>query len=1548
MDGPGPYLIGVRHHAPSIAAVLPALLDAARPDVLLVELPEEFQPWLGLLADERTEAPVALAAATAEEGSGPAFYPFADFSPELTALRWAARHGVPVVACDLPLAHRSTGTRDTGSAPQGLADALRRRLTGRPDEDLWDRLVEAPAPGSTPEEVRRAALLVGWALRQDAHTVDPLDLHRESWMRARIHAESVNGRRVTAVIGAFHAPALLTGDGTAGTPPATVADPPQHVATDAASTAAPGAAVGPESSHVVTDVASTAVPGAAVGPESPASTGPSATVPPADATSVAVVPQPAPVPVLPGPPAVAVASRLDAAAASATPSAAVGIAPSVAVPASATASERATALAVEASGPSAATPREAVVPQPAPVPLLPGPPAVATTSPSDASPVSATPSAAVGIAPSAVVPASATVPEQVTALAVGASRPSAVIPVSAVTPLEAVVSQPAPASVLPGPPAVAVASRLDAAAASATPSAAAGIAPSAVVPASATVPERATALAVEASGPSAVIPPGAVVPRPAPAPVLPGPPAVAVTSPSDAAAASVTPSASAGTAPSAATPPEAVVPQPAPVPVPPGPPAVAVMPSSAKAERSAAAPASVAAMHPGAAPSSTDLPSTPVPATAIASPAGPDPYVISLVPYTYPLLDARSGYPAGIRDPEWQHTVLAAGGDPGRLAAELTRTAVRICAALRGQGHPAGPADGREVVRVAGDLGRLRGLPAAGRGELIEAVQTVLAQGEPLGRGRAVARALEEVLVGTRTGRPTPAAPRTGLGPAVEALLAELGLPHAAEPSPRELRLDPHRSGLDARRELLLRRLEVCGVPYGEPVAVTGAGGADAVGSRWRVQWTPAVAAMLTVAGMRGVTPAQAADGTLRERLRREREAGGSTARQIIDGLAAAAGCALPGLTAARLDQLADEVPAVASLPELLDGLALLDRLAAGHLAGPDAAAPLLGPAAAAAELLTVAAVRGLDGLAGSDDAADARALVEFARRADADGGIRLGHALLLLADDGSPLIRGAAGATRVLLGHQEPAEFGGRVVSWVDAATAPDSRVALGRSLRGLLTAAEGLLAAAPAALEPLLARVTELPDEAFLDRLPALRGGFDTLSPAARDRLLAVVEERLGTHVDTLPTELDPATLAIWARADLTARHILESGGLLPATDEAAYTPDAAHAPDAAQAPDGPVAPAPGAALPPADRWRLVLGRRGSGPGPTGRSARLAAALDELYGAGRGEGSAPGPTGDPRGGREAPYPGVREWSEELVALFGPGIREEVLAAAAAHGRTDVLEALAPEAVRPSVDLLRTVLQHAGGLPEARLAALRPLVRRLVDELSRELATTLRPALTGLTLPRPSRRRAGPLDLDRTIRANLATARPGADGGTVIVPERPVFRTRAGQANDWRLILVVDVSGSMEASTVWAALTASILAGVPSLTAHFVAFSTHVVDLSGRVDDPLGLLLEVRVGGGTHIAAGLRYARDLVTVPSRTLIAVVSDFEEGYPLGGLLTETRALVGAGCHLLGCAALDDTGKPRYSKAVAEQLVAAGMPVAALSPLELARWVGEKIR
>jgi len=1151
----GPYLLGVRHHSPALAAAVPALLDAFGAQVVCVELPADFQPWLAHLADPGTVAPVALAGAGEDGRLG--FYPFADFSPELAAIRWARERGAEVRCCDLPLA--DPGWTADRSAPAqaatgtAFADALTAAGTGRDGDDLWDRAVEVLAPGCAPEAVRRAALGVGWALRRDAETgggVPAVDLAREAYMRSVIGEAAADGRRVAALIGAFHAPALV------GDVPAT-----------AAATATAPAAAGDE---------------------------------------------------------------------------------------------------------------------------------------------------------------------------------------------------------------------------------------------------------------------------------------------------------------------------------------------------------------PAAAP------------------------VTSLVPYAFDLLDSRSGYPAGIRDPRWQQAVLTAAGDPGRVRDAAARAITDLCRELRAAGHTAGTGEAAETLRLACDLARLRGLPAPGRGELLEAVTTVLGQGEPLGRGRALARSLEVVLVGTARGRVAPGTPRSGLGPFVEAELAALRLPGPDNPESREVRLDPLRSDLDGRREILLQRLAVCGVGYGEPVEVTGTGDGTALTTRWRLSWTPAVPARLDLAGVRGVTSALAAAGTLRETFRRQSADGGATCAQILGGLRTAARCDLPALVADRLADAAAVLPSAATLPELLEALDLLEALRRGHLPGtaPDGRRQ----AAELATTLLEAAVRALPGLAGSDRPEDAAALIALSARAGEHRlGLRLDDALGTLARTGSPLVQGAALAARVLLDLDGPEALGVRAAGWIDTATGPDGRHRLARLLAGLLTAAAPLLQSAPAALDPLLDRIDNLTDQGFLDRLPALRGGFDTLAPAGRDRLLHTVTDRLGDRLD-LTLTAPPELLALWTAADAAGLAALNALRLPTAVELPGPQPQTANEPPAARPTSAGQTPGK-QALAPADRWRLLLGRETEKLPSDAR--RYAHALDELYGAGRGEGAggfAPGPGA----GQEASFPTAREWAEELDALFGAEVREEVLARAADSGRTDVLGELDPAAVRPSVELLTSVLSLAGGMPEQQLARLRPLVRRLVEELAKELATRMRPALTGLATPRPTRRPGGRLDLPRTLRANLAHTRRLDDGRTVVVPERPVFSTRSRQEADWRLILVVDVSGSMEASVIWSALTAAVLGGVPTLSTHFLAFSTNVIDLTDRVEDPLSLLLEVRVGGGTHIAAGLAHARSLVTVPSRTLVVVVSDFEEGYPLGGLLGEVRALAGSGVHLMGCAALDDTGSPRYSVPVAQQLVAAGMPVAALSPLALARWVGDRLR
>jgi hypothetical protein len=411
--------------------------------------------------------------------------------------------------------------------------------------------------------------------------------------------------------------------------------------------------------------------------------------------------------------------------------------------------------------------------------------------------------------------------------------------------------------------------------------------------------------------------------------------------------------------------------------------------------------------------------------------------VTSMVPYAFDLLDSRSGYPAGIRDPEWQQAMWSGGATPETAAHATAIFAVAVSRALRLDHHPAGVPDAREVVRFATDIARLRGLPGPARRELVEGLQTCLAQGEPMGRGRAVAKAMQSVLVGGRRGTVATGAPKSGLRPHVEALLASLRLPAPGNEQPQDVRLDPLRSELDRKREIAIQRLRVCGVPYSESI-----GGDDVTVTRvWRLQWGPATIAMLELAGLRGVTLEQAAAGRLHEVLNQALAKSQVLPRLRLDLLAAAAEASLPEFAWAQADELGGSYLSQASLAEIVEAIEIVGRIAHGHVPGlqPDEkrAAHLDG------ELipqLISAAVRQVEGLKGSDREEDARALLALVQRQQAEntvfGDSRLAFALRSLADDGSPLMQGAGGALRVLLGLDTATAFGELVGSWVDAAT--------------------------------------------------------------------------------------------------------------------------------------------------------------------------------------------------------------------------------------------------------------------------------------------------------------------------------------------------------------------------------------------------------------------------------------------------------------------------------------------------------------------------------
>lgn len=365
---------------------------------------------------------------------------------------------------------------------------------------------------------------------------------------------------------------------------------------------------------------------------------------------------------------------------------------------------------------------------------------------------------------------------------------------------------------------------------------------------------------------------------------------------------------------------------------------------------------------------------------------------------------------------------------------------------------------------------------------------------------------------------------------------------------------------------------------------------------------------------------------------------------------------------------------------------------------------------------------------------------------------------------------------------------------------------------------------------------------------------------------------------------------------------------------------------------------------------RWRLALGRHaqdGLGEADLTRDeTRIDAAMEALYGRAHAErGYRPG-----RGGSlDASRIVAPRWLDEVKALFPKTVFETIQGHAVE--RFGLAEVLAnPEALKrlePNLDLMKVVLAFRGRADPAVAEPIREIVRQVVEEMRRRLQTAIVRAFSGSRnrFRRSQQRRMANFDIRATVRANLRTYQPDRKA---IIAEQLRFTSRQRRQMPWTVILCVDQSGSMLTSLIHASVMASILAALPAVAVKLVVFDTSVVDLSDRVSDPVDLLLSVQLGGGTDIGKAVTYCEGLVTQPSRTVLALISDFEEGASPAALIRAVRRLAEARVALIGLAALDPDGEPTYDRAMAARLAAAGMSVAALTPDRFAEWLAGVIR
>ena len=358
---------------------------------------------------------------------------------------------------------------------------------------------------------------------------------------------------------------------------------------------------------------------------------------------------------------------------------------------------------------------------------------------------------------------------------------------------------------------------------------------------------------------------------------------------------------------------------------------------------------------------------------------------------------------------------------------------------------------------------------------------------------------------------------------------------------------------------------------------------------------------------------------------------------------------------------------------------------------------------------------------------------------------------------------------------------------------------------------------------------------------------------------------------------------------------------------------------------------------------RWRLILGKTteeqpqeqesgdgSSQPGGEGEPSlseedqRIDDALQDLYGEGD------------EGGLSDPSPDLANWLGHIRSYFDDDVAHML--------ERDALKKLKirqllkdPDqlaAIEPNLELATQLLNLSRAIPTESRETARQLVRDVVDELREQLEYPLQQAIQG-SLNRAIRTRRPKLkeiDWNRTIHANLKHYQPEYK---TVIPETLIgYGKQRESLRD--VILCIDQSGSMMQSMVYASIFGAVMASLPSIKTHVVAFSSEVADLTDQLSDPVEALFGSKLRGGTNIDRAVAYCEQLVTRPDDTLFVLITDLFEGNTKGQLVHRIAGLVQNGVQLITLLALNDKGKPRFNRKIAQELVDLDVPAFACTP------------
>lgn len=223
----------VRHHSPACAWHLESVIRRYQPTCILVEGPENANDLIPVLSHPDTKAPVALYYSCrdteglldpeGEEQSYRCYYPFLSCSPELIALREAAKRKIPAKFMDLSYGQilmatknhrglRSDQERHSYASDRYLAknqflERLCENAQVRSFEEFWESYFETDGMNMTDEEFVSQVNAYCLLARENTPEQELLEdgcIAREAHMAKKIEEACRKYRRVLIIAGGFH------------------------------------------------------------------------------------------------------------------------------------------------------------------------------------------------------------------------------------------------------------------------------------------------------------------------------------------------------------------------------------------------------------------------------------------------------------------------------------------------------------------------------------------------------------------------------------------------------------------------------------------------------------------------------------------------------------------------------------------------------------------------------------------------------------------------------------------------------------------------------------------------------------------------------------------------------------------------------------------------------------------------------------------------------------------------------------------------------------------------------------------------------------------------------------------------------------------------------------------------------------------------------------------------------------------------------------------------------------------------------------------------